>query len=84
VMGRVNTPGPVTARMSEGITLLRAIAGAGGLAEGAKQTAIQISRKNKSGQEVKFKVNLKDILKGKTMDLRLQEGDVVFVPESFW
>jgi polysaccharide export outer membrane protein len=84
VMGRVNQPGPVTAKMSEGITLLRAIAGAGGLADGAKQTAIQISRKDRSGLEVKFKVNLKDIIKGKTMDLRLNEGDVVFVPESFW
>ncbi|MGZ5439068.1 MAG: polysaccharide biosynthesis/export family protein, partial [Candidatus Aminicenantales bacterium] len=36
VMGRVNQPGPITAKLSEGITLLRAIAGAGGLAEGAK------------------------------------------------
>ena len=30
------------------------------------------------------KVNLKDIIKGKKRDIRLLEGDVVFVPESFW
>jgi len=83
VMGRVNTPGPITAKLSEGMTLLQAIAGAGGPAEGAKQTAITITRKN-GGKEQKIKVNLKDILKGKKMDIRLQEGDVVFVPESFW
>ena len=83
VMGRVNTPGPITAKLSEGMTLLQAIAGAGGPAEGAKQTAITITRKN-GGQEQKFKVNLKDIIKGKKMDMRLQEGDTVIVPESFW
>jgi polysaccharide export outer membrane protein len=83
VMGRVNTPGPITAKLSEGMTLLQAIAGAGGPAEGAKQTAITITRKN-GGQEQKFKVNLKDIIKGKKKDIKLQEGDVVFVPESFW
>jgi polysaccharide export outer membrane protein len=83
VMGRVNTPGPITAKLSEGMTLLQAIAGAGGPAEGAKQTAVTITRKN-GGKEQKIKVNLKDILKGKKMDIKLQEGDVVFVPESFW
>ena len=83
VMGRVNTPGPITAKLSEGMTLLQAIAGAGGPAEGAKQTAITITRKN-GGQEQKIKVNLKDVIKGKKKDIKLQEGDVVFVPESFW
>jgi len=83
VMGRVNTPGPITAKLSEGMTLLQAIAGAGGVAEGAKQTAITITRKN-GGQEQKIKVNLKDVIKGKKKDIKLQEGDVVFVPESFW
>ena len=83
VMGRVNTPGPITAKLSEGMTLLQAIAGAGGPAEGAKQTAITITRKN-GGQEQKFKVNLKDVIKGKKKDIKLQEGDVIFVPESFW
>ena len=84
VMGRVNQPGPITAKLSEGITLLRAIAGAGGLAEGAKSTAITIQRKDRTGKETRFKVNLKDIIKGKKMDMRLQEGDTVIVPESFW
>ena len=84
VMGRVNQPGPITAKLSEGITLLRAIAGAGGLADGAKSTAITIQRKDRTGKETRFKVNLKDIIKGKKMDMRLQEGDTVIVPESFW
>ena len=84
VMGRVNQPGPVTAKLSQGLTLFQAVAGAGGLAQGAKKTAIMVSRKDKTGNETKFKVNLKDIIKGKKVDMRLQEGDVVYVPESFW
>ena len=42
-----------------------------------------ITRKDAAGKEQKIKVNLKDILKGKKKDLKLQEGDVVYVPESF-
>ncbi len=84
VMGRVNQPGQVVAKFSEGITLLQAIAGAGGLAEGSKASGVTIKRKGPNGNEVQFKVNLKDIIRGKKMDMRLQEGDVVFVPESFW
>jgi polysaccharide export outer membrane protein len=84
VMGRVTRPGAVKAKLSEGVTLLQAIADAGGLAEGAKESAISITRKDKAGKEQKIKVNLKDIIKGRKKDVKLQEGDVVFVPESFW
>ena len=84
VMGRVTRPGAVKAKLSEGITLLQAIADAGGLAEGAKQGSITITRKDKAGREQKIKVNLRDIIKGRKKDIKLQEGDVVFVPESFW
>jgi len=74
----------VTSKLSAGVTLLQAIADAGGLAEGAKESAIMITRKDAAGKEQKIKVNLKDIIKGKKKDLKLQEGDVVYVPESFW
>ena len=84
VMGRVTKPGAVTFKLSAGVTLLQAIADAGGLAEGAKESGVTITRKDGAGNEQKIKVNLKDILKGKKKDLKLQEGDVVYVPESFW
>jgi len=84
VMGRVTRPGAVKAKLSEGITLLQAIADAGGLAEGAKEGSITITRKDKTGKEQKIKVNLKDVIKGRKKDIKLQEGDVVYVPESFW
>ena len=84
VMGRVNKPGAITAKLSEGVTLFQAVADAGGLAEGARESGITITRKNKVGAEQKFKVNFRDIIKGKKQDFRLQEGDVVYVPGSFW
>jgi polysaccharide export outer membrane protein len=84
IMGRVNKPGAIKSKLSEGVTLLQAIADAGGLAEGAKESAVMITRKDKAGKEQKIKVNLKDIIKGKKKDIALQEGDVVYVPESFW
>lgn len=84
VMGRVNKPGAIRSKLSEGVTLLQAIADAGGLAEGAKESAVLITRKDKAGKEQKIRVNLKDIIKGKKKDVVLMEGDVVYVPESFW
>lgn len=84
VMGRVTRPGAVKAKLSEGITLFQAIADAGGLAEGAKESGITVTRKDAAGKEKKIKVNLKDIIKGRKKDILLQEGDVVYVPESFW
>ncbi len=84
VMGRVTRPGAVKYKLSEGITLMQAIADAGGFAEGAKKSAIQITRKAKDGKEIKIRVNWKDLTKGRKKDPVLQEGDVVFVPESFW
>jgi polysaccharide export outer membrane protein len=84
VFGRVTQPGALKFKISEKVTLLKAIAQAGGWAEGAKQSAVVITRKDKSGKETKIRVNVKDILGGKRKDIPLEEGDVVFVPESFW
>ncbi len=84
VMGRVTRPGAVKFKLSERTTLLQAIADAGGLAEGAKKGGVVITRKDRSGKESKIRVSLRDILSGRKKDLVLEEGDIVFVPESFW
>jgi len=84
VFGRVTQPGALKFKISERVTLLKAVAQAGGWAEGAKQTAVVITRKEKDGRETKIRVNVKEIISGKRQDIELQEGDVVFVPESFW
>jgi polysaccharide export outer membrane protein len=83
VFGAVRNPGALQVRMSKKITLLQAIAQAGGTADGASKSGVVIKRKdNKTGKELKIKVNVNDIIKGKRRDIELLEGDVVYVPES--
>ncbi len=84
VLGAVRLPGAVQLSTSMPVTLLAAIAGAGGPSESAKQSDVRIKRKNATGEENIIKVNLKDIMKGKVEDIPLFEGDMVTVPESFF
>lgn len=84
VFGEVTNPGALEFKMSEEITILKAIAQAGGLTEDAKEKRVIVMRKNNEGIESKIKVNLVDIIKGQSQDIILQKGDIVFVPESSW
>lgn len=85
VLGAVRNPGRMEVKMSKKITVLQAIAQAGGLADGARKSGVTIKRKDKkTGKEVKMKVDLGGIMKGKKPDIELKEGDVVIIPESFW
>jgi polysaccharide export outer membrane protein len=84
VFGQVRNPGALQVKMSKKITLLQAVAQAGGLTDGASKRGVTIKRKDKSGKEIKIKVNLRDIIKGKKPDIELKEGDVVYVRESIF
>jgi polysaccharide export outer membrane protein len=85
VWGEVKKPGALEVKMSKKITLLQAIAQAGGTTDGASKGGVVIKRKDKkTGKERKIKVNLKDIIKGKKPDIELLEGDVVYVPEKIF
>ena len=81
VYGEVKTPGVVQFLSSKGITLLQAIAQAGGTTDYAKKSSVMIKRKDKkTGKEMKIRANLKDIENGRVADITLEEGDVVIVP----
>lgn len=81
VYGEVKTPGAIPYLGSKRITLLQAIAQAGGTTEWAKRTKVMIKRKDrKTGKEMKISVNLKNVIRGKVADIVLDEGDVVIVP----
>ncbi|HOW84879.1 MAG TPA: polysaccharide biosynthesis/export family protein [Candidatus Aminicenantes bacterium] len=81
VYGEVRTPGVVPYLKSKGITLLQAIAQAGGTTEWAKKSGVTIKRKDrKTGKEIKIKVNLKRMINNAIADLALEEGDVVIIP----
>jgi polysaccharide export outer membrane protein len=81
VYGEVNSPGAIPYLASKKITLLQAIAQAGGTTEWAKKSRVMIKRKDKkTGKEMKIRVNLKNLISGKVADIALEEGDVVIVP----
>ena len=81
VYGEVKTPGAIPYLSSRKITLVQAIAQAGGPTEWAKRTKVLIKRRDKtSGKEIKIPVNLKNMINGKIADIILEEGDVVIVP----
>ena len=81
VYGEVRTPGAIPYMSSKKITLLQAVAQAGGPTEWAKKTKVVIKRKDrKTGKEMKIRVNLKSMISGKVADIVLEEGDVVIVP----
>jgi polysaccharide export outer membrane protein len=81
VYGEVKTPGAIPFLSSKKITLLQAIAQAGGPTEWAKKSKVLIKRKDrKTGKEMKIRANLKSMISGKIADIILEEGDVVIVP----
>jgi polysaccharide biosynthesis/export protein len=81
VYGEVRTPGVIPYLSSKRITLLQAIAQAGGTTEWAKKSKVVIKRKDRTtGKDMKINVNLKRMIGGKVADIILEEGDVVIVP----
>lgn len=81
VYGEVRNPGAIPYLRSKRITLLQAVAQAGGPTEWAKRSKVVVKRKDKTtGKEMKINVNLKKMIEGKVADIVLEEGDVVIVP----
>jgi len=81
-VGEVKTPGAQSFQSTDRITVLTAIARAGGLTDRASKK-IQVKRRERDGKEVEFEVDYRRILSGKDADVPLQGGDVLVVKESF-
>jgi polysaccharide export outer membrane protein len=81
-VGEVKTPGAQSFQSTDRITVLTAIARAGGLTDRASKM-IQVKRREHDGKEVEFEVDYRRILSGKEADVPLQSGDVLVVKESF-
>jgi len=75
VMGSVGDPGDVP--YSEGLSVSRCIAAAGGATELANLGRVYVLRNNQ-----RIRVNVRRVLAGKDPDMVLQPGDQVFVKES--
>ncbi|HEY8022659.1 MAG TPA: polysaccharide biosynthesis/export family protein [Thermoanaerobaculia bacterium] len=82
-LGEVAKPGALTFKSTDRITLLAAIARAGGLSDRASKK-LMIKRAGKAGAAGEQTVDYKRILSGKDPDVDLHEGDVVVVKESFF
>jgi polysaccharide export outer membrane protein len=78
VLGEVAHPGafPVRGRLS----VLQALAMAGGPTEFANQRKVVVIRTGDDGKEARFNVNCRELLAGKAQPLQLAPGDTVFVP----
>jgi len=77
INGKVKQPGAVPFR--SGMTVTDAIAEAGGSARGSNLTKVFIMRGEKRQE-----VNVKRIFQGRDKDVRLKEGDRLFIEESIW
>jgi len=84
VVGAVHTPGGfVMANERQQMTVLEAVTLAGGLTPTGKYREAFILRRDKTtGERRKVPVDVKKILTLKAEDVRMQPGDILYVPDS--
>ncbi|HEY7213183.1 MAG TPA: polysaccharide biosynthesis/export family protein [Thermoanaerobaculia bacterium] len=83
-LGEVERPGAVLFKSNERITILTAIAHAGGLTDRASHRILIKRAAGAAGAPAEITVDFKKILAGKEPDVELRQGDVVVVKESFF
>jgi polysaccharide biosynthesis/export protein len=80
VLGQVVRPGSYP--LTNSVTVLDAIAVAGGFRDFAKKKSIYILRQNPDGAQARITFNYKDVIKGKSAEqnIKLQPRDTIVVP----
>jgi polysaccharide export outer membrane protein len=80
ILGQVNRPGSYV--LSTSLTVLDALAAAGGFRDFAKQKSIYILRQNADGTQSRLAFNYKEVLKGQHLEqnVKLQPRDTIVVP----
>jgi polysaccharide biosynthesis/export protein len=82
VVGSVNKPGQVLFPPEQKLTLVEAIARAGGHSRIADLRKVRLTRTTADGRTENFTVNVDDLMKGVSGEpWLLIKGDVIFVPE---
>lgn len=79
VLGQVQHPG--TFDWQEGMTIIQAIALAGGFSPLADRNQTQLTRTTASGEEVSVVVPVEEIEEGRQSDIPLQPNDRISVPQ---
>jgi polysaccharide biosynthesis/export protein len=79
LMGEVNRPGPLP--LSSGMTVLQALASAGGFTDFANRKGIYILRKE-HGRQTRYPFNYKKAIRGEAdaQNFELKRGDTIVVP----
>ena len=82
VLGAVNSPGAIAFTPEQQMTMVEAIARAGGQARIADLRKVRLTRITAEGKTENFTINVDDVMKGSSTEKwPLQKGDVIFVPE---
>src|SRR5581483_1550430 len=81
VVGELNRPGGYQVEHNNRLTLLEAVALAGGLTRTAKGSHARLIRRSATGRE-ELDVNLNKVLYGGGPDMLLTDGDILYVPAS--
>jgi polysaccharide biosynthesis/export protein len=81
VVGELMRPGGYQVEHNNRLTLLEAVALAGGLTRTAKASQSRLIRRSATGRE-ELTVNLQKVLYGGGPDMLLTDGDILFVPTS--
>ena len=82
VLGAVNQPGAIAFTPEQQMTIMEAIAKAGGQARVADIRKVRLTREGPDGKTETYTINLDDLMKGSSTEKwALQKGDVIFVPE---
>jgi polysaccharide export outer membrane protein len=82
VLGQVKNAGKFS--IIHEMTIVEAISVAGGFTNFADINNVVVTRKDESGKEVRFVLNMEEILAGKANNFYLLPGDIVFVQERFF
>ncbi len=81
VLGQVRTAGPFD--YDENMTVIAAIALAGGLGDSADASRTIVTR-TVDNEKTRFKIDVNKIGRGRESDFMLRPGDIVFVPRSMF
>jgi len=82
VLGYVKTPSAIPLASNAPITVLRALALAGGVEYGAGLSKTRIIRTTADNQQVEIRLDLKKIMFGKQQDVVLLSNDILLVPAN--
>jgi protein involved in polysaccharide export with SLBB domain len=82
VGGLVNAPRPEVSPPGTRMTILQAIAGAGGLRTDVTPREATLIRRMPDGRDVHVKLDLDRLTTGKDQNIELAAGDILWVPET--